>query len=279
MVITRTEDPWEKICNEINFKDELNWFVTPPIRRSVISKFGVPSKLIPIYSEEELRHNHPFLYDRNLTPFRIGRGDAVLTKANLFQDISPVLTNNQATIEVPKHDTKGTQSFLYFIPNTEAKYLTLAFNLGVFDKSFNNATAPKLKLGNFGKFTLKRTTVNLLDTHNDTVFPISISNVQFELDFSLENDDSIFLIEAKKGRRKSFSALQLFYPNIMMQEYAFQTGKKIRNILVDIQTPSVGTIKYRLIEFDFLRKTVPNSIHFKKESSVKVDLAIQRKLF
>ena len=73
--------------------------------------------------------------------------------------------------------------------------------------------------------------------------PIAVQRVQIEVDAGYEGSDSIFLIEAKVGKRSDFNIRQLYYPFL---NWAAKSRKKIVPILL---TYTNG--QYFLTEFAF----------------------------
>jgi hypothetical protein len=74
---------------------------------------------------------------------------------------------------------------------------------------------------------------------------IEVNRVQIEVDAGYEGDASIFLIEAKVGRREDFNIRQLYYP------YMNWSGKTTRKVVPVFLTYTNG--QYYLTEFEFSR--------------------------
>lgn len=268
-------DPWKKICDDLGISDGIDWFVSPTISSETIGNYGRPEKLIPIYTRQQHR-KHSFLFTNKLIPIRVGKGDAVLTKASLIQDVPRSIQNDSFSIKLSDKKSDAVQKFTRLTSDTEAKLLSIAYNHGVFSRAFNNSESWDYDLGIYGKMNLPKTEIGLVDFEgNKQFYGLSISNVQFELDFSLEDESNIFIIEAKVGAAKTFSSLQLFYPHLFLEDYAFESGKKIRPILLLMQNFSKEKIDYKILEYGFRRSNVPNSLYLKGETNVSLIFSSQ----
>jgi hypothetical protein len=268
---TQRTDPWEKICKEIELPLEPVPFVSGIIPAKVIRKYGDPRLLIPVYSQEELNAKFPFLHSHGLCPFRTGIGQAVLTRAKLFQNLETD-TQNRIEIVPPKEQSSDFVSFFLETPRTEAKFLAAALNLGIFHLAFDMKKSSTFSLGLFGKMNLLKFEVYLKDYLEASMHRIGLSNVQFELDLSLEDSRYIYLCEAKRGSARSFSVLQLFYPKMMLQKYAERTGRSIRTFLIDITQPRRLITRYDFFELNFKEQLVANSASIGGSKSVEVRL-------
>jgi hypothetical protein len=154
------------------------------------------------------------------------------------------------------------RKFTKLTRDTEGKLLSIAYNHGVFSRVFNNSDSWDYDLGIYGKMNLPKTEIGLVDFEGNTQFyGLSISNVQFELDFSFEDESNIFIIEAKVGTVRPFSFFNFF--TLILEEYAFETGKKIRPLLLLMQNFSKEKIHYKILEYGFRRPKVPNSLYLK----------------
>ncbi|MCL4480617.1 MAG: hypothetical protein M1113_03925 [Candidatus Thermoplasmatota archaeon] len=268
-------DPWKKICDDLGISDGMDWFVSPTISSKTIGKHGRPEKLIPIYTRQQLR-KHSFLSSHKLIPIRIGRGEAVLTKASLIQDAPKSSQSDSFSIKLSSKEADAVQKFTKLTSDNEAKLLSIAYNHGVFSRVFNKSDNWDYSLGIFGKMNLPKTEIGLVDFEgNKQFYGLSISNVQFELDFSFEDESNIFIIEAKVGVTKTFSSLQLFYPYLFFKKYAFESEKKIRPILLLMQNFSKEKIHYKILEYGFRRSNVPNSLYLKEETNVSLIFSSQ----
>lgn len=269
------EDPWMKICDDIGISSDMNWFVSKTISREVIMKYGRPEKLIPIYNREQLLR-HPFLYINKLTPIRVGKGEAILTKAPIIQSIPRSSQSNNVSITLPKKKEHELKKFSKLTSNTEAKLLSIAYNYGVFNRVFNDCNCWTYNLGLFGKLNLPRGYIGLIDFEgNKQFYQLEVNNVQFELDFSLEDEANIFVIEAKAGETQTFSILQLYYPYIYLEKYASESGKMVRPILIDMRYSSNGKIDYKILEFGFNKSNVLNSIYLKGVTNISLIFSSQ----
>ena len=269
-------DPWKKICDDLGLSDGIDWFVSPPISNKTIGKYGPPGKIIPIYTREQLSSQHPFLYMNKLTPMRVGKGEAILTKASLIQDIPRGSRSDFLSIKLSDKKADALQKFTKLTNDTEAKLLSIAYNHGVFSSVFNDSNKCDYNLGIYGKMNLPRNEIGLINfEENEKFYRLNVSNVQFELDFSFEDESNIYIIEAKMGAARTFSSLQLFYPYLILNEYALQSDKKIRPILLVMQNFSTEKLLYRILEYAFSRSNVPNSIYLKRETDVSLSYSSQ----
>ncbi|MHB8568492.1 MAG: DUF6997 domain-containing protein [Nitrososphaerales archaeon] len=149
---------------------------------------------------------------------------------------------------------------------TEAKFLGLALNCNVLHLAFGLDQGRKLFLGLFGKMNLPNRDVFTSDLENEGgLVPVHLSNIQFDFDFSVENEDTVYLVEAKrrKPKAKSFSLLQLFYPYALMHELRKRRrGKQEKNIrcfFVNIETREDHPITYEFHKYSFSAPLVVNS--------------------
>lgn len=276
MKLNIEEDPWKKICDDLGISNNIHSFVSQRIPRKIIQRYGRPEKLIPIYTREHLISKHPFLSMNKLTPMRVGKDEAILTKASLIQEIPRYKRNEPLSIKLSGEKEDEAQKFIKYTGDTEAKLLAIAYNHGVFSRAFNNDNSKKYDLGIYGKMNLPKTEIGLVDFEGkEKMYREKISNVQFELDFSFEDESNIFIIEAKIGVAKTFSSLQLFYPYIILKKYALESNKVIRPILLVIQNFSKEEILYRILEYKFKYPDVPNSIDLKKQINVSLLLSSQ----
>lgn len=263
------KDPWEDICAEAGLRSPFP-FVSPPISKNLIAKYAPrhePRLIIPIYSKQELERKFPFLYLHHLAPLRIDNGTAVLTKAELFQTLEPIRKDNICL----EHDKKRLSSLQTEV-QTEAKYLAMALHSGVFQDAFSLDSDIRLELGIFGKMNLPSREIHLIDPGEGKQYRVHLSNVQFELDFSLEDDQYIYLIEAKIGKpsAKSFNILQLFYPYALVQDKAQKDKKQVRTFFVNISPGTDHSIDYDFHEYSFTIPFVVNSIEFREGMKVRL---------
>ncbi|TMI41036.1 hypothetical protein E6H23_06965 [Candidatus Bathyarchaeota archaeon] len=176
-------------------------FVSQIISRKVISEFGEPRLLIPIYSNSSLTR-FPFLQKHGLVPLRVGIGTAVLTKAKLFVPI-PETVDRTVIVTVGRKDIPA--SLLVKI-STEAKYLSLAFETGVFKAAFDLPDSTRITHGIFGKMNLPKADILLKDKQG-AIFPVNLQNVQLDLDYCIETATDVYLFEAKTDASRSFILL------------------------------------------------------------------------
>jgi|GEM_PF-6103143 hypothetical protein len=219
-----------------------------------------------------MQRKFSFLSQNHLTPLRVNNGTAVLTRADMFQNLQPIRTD---TIFLD-HDIRETLlSSLQVDIQTEAKYLALAFHYGVFQKAFRLDSDRNLYPGLFGKMNLPSTEISIVDCDDGgRQYPIHLSNVQFELDFSMEDDRFIYLIEAKMGRpkAKSFNIQQLFYPYALLQNRAQRDHKEIRAFFVNISPEAGSSIVYDFYEYSFTIPFVVNSIRLELMTRVQLQI-------
>ena len=79
--------------------------------------------------------------------------------------------------------------------------------------AFNSRNSENYNLGIYRKINLPSAEIGLIVFEvNQKFFGLNVSNVQFELDFSLEDKSNTFITEAKVVTVKTFSPLQLFLP-------------------------------------------------------------------
>lgn len=264
------KDPWERILARAGIAPESIGFVSDPIGPEIIGEFVDPQRAIPIYSAKTYSNSFKFLSKHGLTPLRVGIGTAVLTKANLFLSTAEKAASQ---LQVQAEHDEIPVSLASTPVDTEARYLALAYETGVFNAAFSLAPDNKPKLGLFGKMNLPRAQIKLADDKG-RIYPLNISNVQFDLDFSLETPDSVYLIEAKMGRVETFSALQLFYPYVLLAQ--LNSKKEIRTFLLEIDKQSESVIQYRFHEYCFRTPFVANSGELKQV--ISVDLKIPKNL-
>ena len=157
-------------------------FVSPPIDQEIIKRFGDPRLLIPIYSKSSMTR-YPFLLKYNLIPFRIGIGKAVFTRAKLFIDLPESASEPPILLTF---DKKTLPVSLQSKIETEAKYLALGFEATVIRQGLDIQPESRISLGLFGKMNLDFAKVSLVDEQG-TDHLLELSNVQFDLDFSVEN--------------------------------------------------------------------------------------------
>lgn len=237
------EDAWQKILDKKGIDPKKIQFVSSPINRDAMREFAEPRLIIPIYSREARLSKFPFLSEQNLTPIRTGIGTAVLTKADIFLPLdSPVDERKVIT-----YDRNKIPRSLDIEINTEARFLALAYETGVFNAAFGLSSETRPKLGLMGKMNLHQADLSLID-QNQQSHSLAVSNVQFELDFSLETEDAVYLIEAKQGKPRSISALQLVYARAM---FGRDFEKKIRTFVVLIKSVPEKGVTYTFHEFSF----------------------------
>ena len=220
-----------------------------------------PSNWIPIYKKEELP---TFLLINNLMPIRSGGGEFFFYKGNIFFDLTK--------IEFTNIDSKKLKTIEKFMPlslkvdfqRNENAFLNKALALGiinhfvgksdlkVLNREIHNKNGTRLLYGQFGKI---KTTFDLIFKTTKSCKLIN-SGFQFEIDLVLENEDEIFIFEAKSSNKftKNFSLLQLYYPLIYLQ-FITTYRKKIRTIFIDITTQNNKEI-YRLVEIDFVQSNI-----------------------
>ena len=220
-----------------------------------------PSNWIPIYKKEELP---TFLLINNLMPIRSGGGEFFFYKGNIFFDLTK--------IEFTNIDSKKLKTIEKFMPlslkvdfqRNENAFLNKALALGiinhfvgksdlkVLNREIHNKNGTRLLYGQFGKI---KTTFDLIFKTTKSCKLIN-SGFQFEIDLVLENEDEIFIFEAKSSNKftKNFSLLQLYYPLIYLQ-FITTYRKKIRTIFIDITTQDNKEI-YRLVEIDFIKSNI-----------------------
>lgn len=199
---------------------------------------------------------------------RVGIGSAVLTRAELFRALETINGNEiEIDLNAPS-DTFPLSSFRASI-KTEAKYLAMALHFGVLHGAFGLNLNQPLSLGIFGKMNLLSARISVIDDSNN-VHPIELANVQFELDFSVEDKDCIYVIEAKlgKSKAKSFNTLQLFYPYILLQNLAAQDKKQIRTFFVNITETEPKSISFDFHEYSFRIPFVANSAVLEKNVAI-----------
>lgn len=262
-----SKDPWEQILAKAGIAPESIEFVSEPIGPEIIREFVDPQLAIPIYSTKTYSNRFKFLSKYGLIPLRTGIGTAVLTKANLFL---PATEKAAPQLQVQAEYGKIPVSLSSPPIHTEARYLAMAYETGVFNAAFFLPPSNKPKLGLFGKMNLPRAEIKLADDKG-RIYPLNISNVQFDLDFSLETLDSVYLIEAKMGRAETFSALQLFYPYVLLAQ--LNSEKEIRTFLLEIDMRSESVMQYRFHEYCFRTPFVANSGELKQVVSVELKIS------
>ena len=272
------KDPWEDICREAGLGEPFP-YVSNPIPKELIARYAPrhePRLVIPIYSMESMETRFPFLFSHHLTPLRVDNGTAVLTRAELFQTLQPIRSKTEFLNHIDAHD-----SYVYLSDvQTEAKFLALALNCNVLHTAFGLDRKSHLSLGLFGKMNLPERDVYISNPEkNSNLVPVHLSNVQFDLDFSVEDKDTVYLIEAKRGKpkAKSFCILQLFYPYALMHELRKRgrkekRDKKIRCFFVNIEAKEDYLITYEFHEYSFAAPLVVNSARY--ERGVVIQLQI-----
>ena len=222
-----------------------------------------PANWIPLYKKEELP---TFFIKNSLMPIRSGSGEFFFYKGNIFFDLTK--------IEFTNIDSKKLKSIENFMPlslkvdfqRNENAFLNKALALGIINhfigksnlkilnKEIHNKKGIRLLYGQFGKI---KTSFDLIFKTTKSCKIIN-SGFQFEIDLVLENEDEIFIFEAKSSNQftKNFSLLQLYYPLIYLQ-FITTYRKKIRTIFIDITTQDNKEI-YRLVEIDFMQSNIDN---------------------
>ena len=238
-------------------------FVSDPIDQETISKFCEPRLLIPIYSHTSMTR-YPFLLKH-----RVGIGRAVLTRAQLFIDLPEMKAGTAVRLSIQK---KQLPISLQSNVETEAKYLSLAFATGVLREGLAIERDSSISLGLFGKMYLGHAEISLVDDSGKD-YSLSLSNVQFDLDLSIETETYIYLIEAKMGKPKTFSALQLFYPLTLMRNAVFEHSKRIHTVLATISKESDSVFSYAFHKYIFKSPKVANSSEFISSNTVELALA------
>lgn len=268
--IPSIKDSWEQILARAGIAPEDIGFVSDHIGPEIIREFVEPRLVIPIYSAETYSSRFPFLSKHGLTPLRTGIGTAVLTRANLFL---PIIEKADSQLFMECNRDSIPLSLLDVPVNTEAKYLALAYESGVFNTAFSLPVDVRAAIGLFGKMNLPKAKILLADDQGKQ-YPLHISNVQFDLDFSLETQDCIYLIEAKRGNAKTFSALQLFYPYALFMQINPPLMKTLRTFLLQIDKKTDSRIQYMFHEYSFRIPLVANSSILKQV--ISVDLKISK---
>jgi len=106
----------------------------------------------------------------------------------------------------------------------------------------------RLLYGQFGKIKL----TNKLIFQTSKGCKIIEPGFQFEIDLVLENQNEIFIFEAKCGtsERGNFSLLQLYYPYIYFKSII--KNKSIRTFFIDIIETNNGEY-YKFLEIKFIK--------------------------
>jgi len=228
-----------------------------------------PANWIPIYKKEELPN---FLLENKLMPIRSGAGEFFFYKGDIFFDLTK--------IKFKYIDFNLLKPIEEFVPlslkvdfqRNENAFLNKALALGiinhfvdrddlkVLNRKIYNKNSTRLLYGQFGKI---KTTFDLIFKTTKSCKIIN-SGFQFEIDLVLENEDEIFIFEAKSANQftKNFSLLQLYYPLIYLQ-FITTYRKKIRTIFIDITTQDNKEI-YRLVEIEFKQNNIDDFKVLKK---------------
>ena len=228
-----------------------------------------PSNWIPLYKKEELPS---FLIENNLMPIRSGMGEFFFYKGNIFLDLTQIEFKNIELNQVKSVEEFMPLSLKVDFQRNENAFLNKALAFGiinhfvnrddlkVLNREIHNKNGTRLLYGQFGKI---KTSFELIFKTTKNCKIIN-SGFQFEIDLVLENEDEIFIFEAKSTNQftKNFSLLQLYYPLVYLQ-FITTYRKKIRTIFIDITTQENKEI-YRLVEIDFKQNTIDDFKILKK---------------
>jgi len=252
--------------NHLNIFDEKNSYSNFNSKNLKKSK---PSNWIPLYKKEELPN---FLLENSLMPIRSGMGEFFFYKGNIFFDLTEIEFKTIESNQVKPVEEFMPLSLKVDFQRNENAFLNKALALGiindfvgrdnlkVLNREIHNKNGTRLLYGQFGK----------IKTSFDLIFKTTKSckiingGFQFEIDLVLENEDEIFIFEAKSSNQftKNFSLLQLYYPLIYLQ-FITTYRKKIRTIFIDITTQENKEI-YRLVEIDFKQNNIDDFRVLKK---------------
>ena len=177
--------------------------------------------------------------DHNIGIFPVKNGEYILfrdTTQKSFYKFSesdndlPVETYN-SQVDLNSFDTYPGGQSLSESQAIDFAYISSLLRLFTGKKDLNLVIRGRLFSGKF-KFFLP-----------EIKHEVKVNGVQIELDAGYESDDSIFLIEAKIGKRDDFHIRQLFYPYL---EWTHNSNKQIIPIFL-----IYSNNKYYLYQFKF----------------------------
>ena len=250
----KNDEAWEKLFDKYGIVKEIsrqNRFV---ISADQIKEFREPR----LMAKFDHTINLPRIFlDNRLAILPVSRGQYCIAHFDCYQPIAPVNAQVNRFL-LPDHIRSINPADI----TSEAVSINCALAAGIFADFTGEGNLLPTVSGRMGSGCFE---FNISNRKAGGKMPLSVANVQIEIDAALEGKDSLVLVEAKRDIAEDFIIRQLFYP---FKTWSQRVPKRVRTIFF-----TYSNSVFSLYEYAFADAADYNSIQLLRHKNYSIDTA------